>query len=166
MKSSFEKVSELNTLFGNRKGDLSEPDWGYIKGQVKLVIEEAEEMMEAVENRDIVELMYAQGDMTTVNDGVAHKAGFNSNTVYDIVHASNMTKLCRNSDEADETLAYYHGLGIPVGNLEIQGEYPQAAVKVVIDSHYREGGKEKYAPVGKFLKNVCWEEPDFTPVLL
>ncbi|AUR97727.1 NTP pyrophosphohydrolase-like domain [Vibrio phage 1.244.A._10N.261.54.C3] len=164
MVTTFEKVSKLNTLFGNHKGELAEPDWAYIEGQVKLVVEEAEEMMDAVKARDFTELMDAQGDMTTVNDGVAHKAGFDGNLIYYIVHKSNMTKLCANEDEANETLAYYHGLGIPVGNIEVQGEYPEAAIKVVIDSRYTEGGKEKYAPVGKFLKNVCWEEPDFSPV--
>lgn len=159
--TTFEKVTQLNLAFANPKGDKHNPDWDYIEGQVKLVIEEAEEMMQAVRDRNFTELMDAQGDMTTVNDGVAHKGGFDGNAVYNEVHRSNMSKLCANENEAMATIDYYVSLGIPRDHLFTAGDYPMVAIKVGKDSTFVQDGKEKFAPAGKFLKNISWREPDF-----
>lgn len=178
MKTTFEKVSALNEAFGNPKGDLSNPNIEAIRKQALLCLEEAIEMVEAAYPGTSIEwdqygkaeegsvnlnaLMDAQGDLTTVNDGVAHITGFNGNTVYDLVHASNMTKFIQDASQAEEALEYYYKLGFEPDDLALEGEAPQIAIKVVKDTHIL----DKFYPKGKFLKNMLtFKEPDFSDLL-
>lgn len=156
--TTFEKVSILNRAFNNQQGTVANPDWVAIEKQAKLCLEEAREMLEAVEARDMVALMDAQGDLTTVNDGVAYIAGFDGNDVYDAVHESNMSKFIRNEDEIAPALQYYYDKGFKREDLRLDGKLPQMCIKVartvVMD------GKEY--PAGKFLKNMqTFREPNF-----
>lgn len=179
MSTSFEKVSELNIAFGNPKGDIANPNVNAIRKQAILCLEEAVEMVEAAypgskvsvthDQRlmtsagvDMVALMDAQGDLTTVNEGVAHIAGFNGDTVYDRVHASNMSKFIQNESQIEDALSYYWALGFPDGSLSIRGEFPQAAI-IVAQDVVIEG---KLYPTGKFLKNMLtFQEPNFWDLL-
>lgn len=181
MKTTFEKVSVLNLAFGNPKGDLANPDVKAIRKQAMLCLEEAIEMLEAAwpgrkitwdwhpdfaddaDGVDMVALMDAQGDLTTVNDGVAHVAGFDGNAVYDLVHESNMTKFCKTKEEVSEALDWYYGnTGFMPGDIAAYGQYPYVAIKVVQDITL----DGKFYPGGKFLKNMpCFKEPDFSKLL-
>lgn len=181
MQTTFEKVAQLNTAFGNPKGDLSNPNVPAIRKQAMLCLEEAVEMVEAAhpgtkviwsfDNKgafknsvDMVALMDAQGDLTTVNDGVAHIAGFDGNAVYQAVHESNMTKFCKTKEEVSEALDwYFRNTGFLPGDIAAYGQYPFVAIKVVQDIKL----DGKFYPAGKFLKNMpCFKEPDFSDLLL
>lgn len=186
MQTTFEKVAQLNTAFGNPKGDLSNPNVPAIRKQAMLCLEEAIEMVEAAnpgikvewvmepytdspskvspDSVDLVALMDAQGDLTTVNDGVAHIAGFDGNAVYQAVHESNMTKFCKTKEEVSEALDwYFRNTGFLPGDIAAYGHYPFVAIKVVQDIHL----DGKFYPAGKFLKNMpCFKEPDFSDLLL
>lgn len=185
MQTTFEKVAQLNTAFGNPKGDLSNPNVPAIRKQAMLCLEEAVEMVEAAypgmqvtwelkrgknkaepgpNDLDLVGLMDAQGDLTTVNDGVAHIAGFDGNAVYQAVHESNMTKFCKTKEEVYEALDwYFRNTGFLPGDIAAYGQYPFVAIKVVQDIKL----DGKFYPAGKFLKNMpCFKEPDFSDLLL
>jgi len=182
MKTTFEKVSELNTAFGNQKGDIFNPDVKAIRKQAKLVLEEAIEMMEAAHpgakifwqwditaekpedtlGVDMYQILDAQGDVTTVNDGMAHVAGFDGNQVLDIVDRSNRTKFIPDAESVAPALQYYYDLGFTPADLYIHGGFPLACIKVSHDVTV--GGKEY--PAGKFLKNMAtFVEPDFNDIL-
>lgn len=180
MQTTFEKVAQLNTAFGNPKGDLSNPNVQAIRKQAMLCLEEAIEMVEAAHPGKIVKweftgnkldegvylpgIMDAQGDLTTVNDGVAHIVGFDGNAVYQAVHESNMTKFCKTSEEVSAALDwYFNNTGFMPGDIAAYGQYPFVAIKVVQDIKL----DGKFYPAGKFLKNMlCFKEPDFSDLLL
>lgn len=178
MKTTYEKVSALNLAFGNPKGDLAKPDAKAIRKQAMLCLEEATEMVEAVypglkvvcqisgkvdeSAIDLVALLDAQGDLTTVNDGVAHIAGFDGNAVYQLVHESNMSKFIRQEEDKVKALSYYYDLGFQPDDLYLHGDYPTMCIKVRRDIKLN----GKFYPEGKFLKNmVTFKEPDFSGLL-
>lgn len=179
MKTTFEKVTALNLAFGNAKGDLNNPNVKAIRKQAMLCLEEAIEMVEAAfpgkkikwswdseldgaDGIDLVALLDAQGDLTTVNDGVAHVAGFDGNACYDLVHESNMSKFISSEGDKIKALAYYYDLGFQPDDLYLHGNYPTMCIKVRRD--IRLNGK--FYPEGKFLKNmVTFTEPDFSQLL-
>ena len=179
MKTTFEKVTALNLAFGNAKGDLNNPNVKAIRKQAMLCLEEAIEMVEAAypgkrvtwdwhpdyngeAGVDLVALMDAQGDLTTVNDGVAHVVGFNGNACYDLVHESNMSKFISSEGDKIKALAYYYDQGFQPDDLYLHGEYPAMCIKVKRDIKLN----GKFYPEGKFLKNmVTFTEPDFSQLL-
>ena len=186
MTTTFSKNVNLNLAFGNAKGDVTSPDFGKIRNQAKLVLEETRELLEAayfdhevkieftasprvlkepavVDIKGIMrQIMDAQGDITTVNDGVAHIAGFDGDECLQRVYASNMSKFIRNEGEVLPALDYYYNKGFPRESLRIEGEFPQACIKVV-DTITVDG---KEYPAGKFLKNMAtFKEPDFSDML-
>ena len=186
MTTTFSKNVNLNLAFGNAKGDVTSPDFGKIRNQAKLVLEETRELLEAaffdhdvkveftatprvlkepvvVDIKDIMrQIMDAQGDITTVNDGLAHIAGFDGDECLQRVYASNMSKFIRNEGEVVPALDYYYNKGFPRESLRIEGEFPQACIKVV--NTITVDGKEY--PAGKFLKNMAtFKEPDFSDML-
>lgn len=189
MTTTFSKNVNLNLAFGNAKGDVTSPDFGKIRNQAKLVLEETRELLEAAYfDHDVAltlsvtpkpsdnpvyadpearinamkKIMDAQGDITTVNDGVAHIAGFDGDECLQRVYASNMSKFIRNEGEVVPALDYYYNKGFPRESLRIEGEFPQACIKVV-DTITVDG---KEYPAGKFLKNMAtFKEPDFSDML-
>ena len=178
MQTTFEKVSALNLAFGNEKGDVHNPNVKAVRKQAMLCLEEAIEMVQAAfpgrkivvqlnddlleDGLDMIGIMDAQGDLTTVNDGVAHVAGFNGNDCYDLVHTSNMSKFLAREEDKVKALTYYYELGFRPDDLVMTGDYPHRAIKVKHDVTV----KGKFYPEGKFLKNmVTFTEPDFTSLL-
>lgn len=178
MQTTFEKVTALNLAFGNEKGDLANPNVKAVRKQAMLCLEEAVELVEAaypgrkvtmlfnddflVDGLDTVALLDAQGDLTTVNDGVAHVAGFDGNACYDLVHESNMSKFIASEDDKIKALAYYYDLGFQPDDLYLHGNYPTMCIKVKRDIKLN----GKFYPEGKFLKNmITFKEPDFSELL-
>jgi hypothetical protein len=179
MSTTFEKVSALNVDFGNPVGDISNPNVSAIRKQALLCLEEAVEMVEAAypgskvsvahDQRnmtstgvDLTALLDAQGDLTTVNDGMAHVIGVDGNAVYDLVDASNRTKFITQPSDTDRAMQYYYNIGFLPEDLMLVGEYPTVCIKV--RNSMRLNGKQY--PAGKFLKNmVTFTEPDFSLLL-
>ena len=184
MTTTFQKNVKLNLAFGNAKGDVTAPDFDKIRNQAKLVLEETKELLEAAyfdhkvtltlelnpreseiptTTEDLMKaIMDAQGDITTVNDGVAHIAGFDGDECLQRVYTSNMSKFIRSEDEVGPALDYYYSRGFPEGQLRVEGEFPQACIKV--NETVMWNGKEY--PANKFLKNMAvFREPDFSDML-
>lgn len=178
MQTTFEKVTALNLAFGNDKGDVHKPNLKALRKQAMLCLEEAIEMVEAAhpgmkvewkltghpDNSivDLIGIMDAQGDLTTVNDGMAHVAGFDGNQCYDLVHTSNMSKFIAKEEDKIKALSYYYELGFAPDDLYLHGDYPFKCIKVKRDVEVR----GKFYPEGKFLKNmVTFVEPDFSSLI-
>jgi len=69
------------------------PDFSTRELRLELIREEYEELEEAIENRDIVEVADALTDLLYVIYGAGHAFGIDLDACYTEVHYSNMSKL-------------------------------------------------------------------------
>lgn len=78
-----------------------------IKLRLALIDEEVGELKEAIKNRDINEMRDAIGDILYVVYGAGQTFGFDCDADFEKIHDSNMSKLCKNEEEAQQTVAKY-----------------------------------------------------------
>jgi predicted HAD superfamily Cof-like phosphohydrolase len=89
-----DKVAEFMSSFGQEIKDNPEfPNEKIIHLRDKLIAEEFEEYREAINNRDMVAVADALTDLLYVIYGAGHAYGLNLDVAFNIVHASNMSKL-------------------------------------------------------------------------
>ena len=110
--SNFKKFLEFNKSFGVQIFDkiqknITKDDPKLIKYRLSLIIEEAEELKEAVKNHDFKEIVDALADLLYVVYGMGTSIGVNLDKAFNIVHESNMSKLCNTEEEARETVEWY-----------------------------------------------------------
>lgn len=94
--------------------------------RISLISEELDEMKEAIENGDVVEVADALGDLMVVLCGSILEFGMGDkfNEIFENIHNSNMSKACRSQQEALETLSYYKQKDGTEGRYEeINGKY-------------------------------------------
>lgn len=112
-QTNFEKVVEFNKAFGvinntepNHKifNDINKK---LVEYRLSLVVEEVNELKDAIMNKDIVETVDALADITYVVHGFFTALGVNADNAFDIVHKSNMSKLCVSEAEAIATVESY-----------------------------------------------------------
>ena len=77
--------------------------------RVNLLAEEVKELQEAIEAKDIVEIADALCDIQYVLSGAVLEFGLDEKfkTLFDEVQRSNMSKTCKNKEEAEATMKYY-----------------------------------------------------------
>ena len=154
MKTNFEKVVEFNKCFGlphkeEPNHTVTKDDPKLTKLRLDLILEETRELQEAIENHDFTEVVDALADILYVVYGAGSSFGVNLDKAFDLVHESNMSKLCKSVEEAEKTVAWY------MENREKTG-YDSPA--------YRKGTNGDYWVVynestGKILKSI-----NYTPV--
>tara|TARA_Y100000389_G_C17400022_1_gene484789 strand:- start:234 stop:893 length:660 start_codon:yes stop_codon:yes gene_type:complete len=110
--SNYEKVAEFNDAFGNNKVENLTPDTfkeepKLIELLVSLITEECKELQDAVKDNDPIETRDALADILYVVYGMQYRLGIDGNKDFDIVHSSNMSKLCNNEQEAIVTVDNY-----------------------------------------------------------
>lgn len=90
--TNFEKVAEFMTAFGQ---DVeTQPTWsGVAELRYNLIDEELNELRQAIDERNIVEIADALTDLLYVVYGAGHCFGLDLDKCFDEVHSSNMTKL-------------------------------------------------------------------------
>lgn len=109
--SNFNKVVVFNNLFGNQIKNIPDVnslnDEISINSKMNLIKEEMKELLTAVENKNFIETVDALGDLLYVVYGMFTTLGVNADIAFDLIHKSNMTKLCLSYDEAKKTCEYY-----------------------------------------------------------
>jgi predicted HAD superfamily Cof-like phosphohydrolase len=77
--------------------------------RISLLQEEVEELKDAIENNDLVEIADACGDILVILSGTILEFGLKDvfNDIFENIHESNMSKACNSENEARETLEYY-----------------------------------------------------------
>lgn len=77
--------------------------------RVNLLAEEVKELQDAIEAKDIVEIADALCDIQYVLSGAVLEFGLGEKfkTLFDEVQRSNMSKTCKNKEEAEATMKYY-----------------------------------------------------------
>lgn len=110
--SNFEKVAQFNDAFGNNKIDkLTKETYDehpkLIELLLSLIKEECQELEDAVKDKDPIETRDALSDILYVAYGMQYRLGIQGDEDFDIVHDSNMSKLCNNEEEAIKTCNNY-----------------------------------------------------------
>ena len=121
------------------------------KLRVSLIAEELEELKEAIEEEDLVEIADALCDIQYVLSGAILEFGLGEKfgALFDEVQRSNMSKACLTEGEALETVRYYHDQkGTDAYYVEQDGKYLV----------YRKGDK-------KTLKSVNYSPADLESLL-
>lgn len=77
--------------------------------RVNLIQEELDELRTGIENKDIVEISDACGDLMVVLCGTILEFGLGDkfDEIYENIHQSNMSKACLTEQEAIETVNFY-----------------------------------------------------------
>ena len=158
MKSNFEDLKEFHRSFEHPCPDKVDNKFFEKKNLVKLrmdlIREEVKELEEAVVNNDFVETVDALGDIIYVVQGMAVCMGVNLQKAFDIIHKSNMSKLCKTKSEAKQTVDWYlknklDTYDTPTFKLSSDGKY-----YIVYN-----------ASTGKILKNINYTKTDFSSLL-
>jgi len=114
-QTNFEAVGEFHTVFGHPKPDTLQKDaiaenLKLVQFRLNLINEEFTELKEAVAENNMTEVIDALGDILYVVYGMGQALGIDLDRAFKIVHDSNMSKLCKNENEAIETVDYYKTL--------------------------------------------------------
>ena len=95
--SNFEDVRKFMKTFGQMVRTKPEiPDEKTMQLRLDLIQEELDELKEAIDNRDIVEVADALTDILYVTYGAGHSFGINLDDCFSEVQRSNMSKLDEN----------------------------------------------------------------------
>ena len=157
--TNFESVGQFHEIFGHPKPSTLQKNIlienpKLTQFRLSLIREEFNELIKAVEDNNMVEVMDALGDILYVVYGMGQAFGIDLDRVFKIVHESNMSKLCNNEIEAKETIEYYKTLP----GFEN------------IDVRYRPSNDGNYyviynAETGKILKSKYFKAPDFSSMI-
>ena len=154
--TNFEKVKEFSRSFEVLHFDTPQPNIftqnpDLVKLRLDLIKEEVGELEDAIRDHDMVEVVDALADILYVVYGAGDSFGIDLDKAYEIVHSSNMSKLCQSEEEAQETVAWY------------QKEYKEG--KKPYDSPYYYQGElgqwiVKNRSTGKVLKSINYTPAD------
>lgn len=126
------QVAEFHTTFNHPILDTPTiPGPSRTKLRVDLLQEELNELSEAIHNKDLVEIADALCDLQYVLSGAILEFGLAEKfpKLFNEVQRSNMSKACKNNEEAELTQERYKNQGITtttetVGNVIIIKRYP------------------------------------------
>ena len=112
MSSNFEKVLEFNKAFGvtthtTIQHDIFDKDPKLIQYRLDLILEEVEELKQAIKDKNMTEIIDGVSDCIYVLLGMATACGFNPDHAFSIVHNSNLSKLCETEQDAIITVEKY-----------------------------------------------------------
>ena len=158
-KTNFEKVIEFNKMFGIPTNDTPQKDMftedpKLVEYRMSLIREEVQELEDAVKDNDITETLDALGDILYVVYGMGVTLGLDLDKGMGLVHNSNMSKLCKTEEEAQETVTWY------------KEQYELKKLKYDTPA-YRKSYDDKYWVVynestKKILKSINYKPVDFT----
>merc|ERR1719230_98610 len=139
--------------------DIFTKDPKTVNLRLKLIKEEVRELADAMEAKDMVETVDALGDILYVVYGAGGAFGVNLDQAFDLIHKSNMTKLCKTEEEAKETVEWYKK-----NKTGPDGKYPydSPAYRLSPDGKYYVPFNES---TGKILKSVNYSQVKFDSIL-
>ena len=92
--SNFEKVKTFMTTYGQEvRESASFPDENIVKLRLQLIKEELEELEQALNDKNLLEVADALTDILYVTYGAGHSFGINLDACFEEVQRSNMSKL-------------------------------------------------------------------------
>ena len=130
------QVAEFHTTFNHPILDTPTiPSKERCDLRVSLIQEELNELLEAIHNKDLVEIADALCDLQYVLSGAILEFGLAEKfpELFNEVQRSNMSKACKNNEEADLTQESYKNQGITtttetIGNVVVVKRYPDEKI--------------------------------------
>jgi predicted HAD superfamily Cof-like phosphohydrolase len=163
--SNFDKVVDFNKTFNVKTFDkpftsvFSEyPD--IVELRMKLIREEVEELEQAVKAQDMKETIDALSDILYVVYGMGDALGIDLDNTFNMVHRSNMSKVCNNEKEAQETVQWYKDNSEDY-NTKNPAQAPVEPTYTFFNGKYVINNKK----TGKVLKSIYYKPVDFTDYL-
>lgn len=156
--SQFERVKDFNRAFGlpvasSPRPDVFREDPDLAKRSLNLICEELRELKQGIEAQDLSEVTDALADLLYVVHNAGAVFGVDLDRAFDIVHHSNMTKLCSSEEEAQKTVEWYKS--------KLSHRYDTPAYRPAVDGkHWVVYNESTQKP----LKSINWVEPDFTAI--
>lgn len=132
MSSTYAEPTPLNSVAAFHKlfkapvlAEPKIPDAKRCALRVSLIQEELNELKEAIEQNDLIEVADALADIQYVLAGAVHEFGLGSRfaALFAEVQRSNMSKACATREEAEETVAHYEKLDQPGVIQEVDGQF-------------------------------------------
>lgn len=159
--SNFTEVADLNKVFKMETTTTNNIDWDVVKHQLKIISSEYNELLKAINEKDITELKDGIGDVLVTTYGLGHRISIDCDLLMKNISDSNFSKICETYDIAQETLSYYTDLGVEcyIEDSELKGNKVYI-VKSSKDQIVNINGEDKDFVKGKFLKSIYWKEPD------
>lgn len=156
MKTNFEKVKDFNTAFEVENliipdKNIFETNKKLVQYRLNLILEEVNELKEAIETKDFIETIDALTDILYVTYGAFTAFGVDADLAFDIVQESNMSKICKTEEEAKKTVEWYL--------LNEKERYDSPSYKL------SENGKDYIVynkNTKKILKNINYKPANFT----
>lgn len=152
MSQYLDKVAEFHSTFGAPILESPQiPSEERCRLRVNLLQEELNELSEAIEAGDIVEIADALADLQYVLSGAVLEFGLKDrfDPLFDEVQRSNMSKACSSRQEALETLLHYKKKD------GTEGTFQQIGEKFVVN---RTGDN-------KVLKSVAYSPANLRPIV-
>lgn len=157
--TNFESVGQFHKVFGHPSPDtlqkniiLENPK--LVRLRMALISEEFGELTDAIKENNMTEVIDALTDILYVVYGMGQAFGIDLDKSFKLVHASNMTKLCRNESEAKETIEHYKTLP-GFENTDVQYRLSPDGQNYTIYN----------AANGKILKSKYFKLPDFSEMM-
>lgn len=154
--TQFEKVKTFNETFGldvadDVRPDLFDTDPELSKRCLDLIREEVSELENGFEKKDLTQVTDALADLLYAVYNAGASFGVDLDRAFDIVHQSNMSKLCKTKQEAKKTVKWYKE--------NMSHRYDSPGYRLAYDqTNWVVFNKS----TGKPLKSINWVEPDFT----
>lgn len=159
--TNFFRVSHMNHMFGNPKGDPKEINMDRLLKQVNNIPGEYSEFLTALTAGDVPQMRDALCDIMVFAYGAFHFMGYDADADMATVVEAVMTRFCKNREDLEDTVTKYVRLGFPPEVLRVEGEFPYKCVKVAADFTAPDG---EYFPKGKFLKSASYKQPVLLPI--
>ena len=162
-KSNFQKVIDFNRSFGVPISDKALPNITtenpkLAKLRLDLILEETRELKEAMDNHDFLETVDALADILYVTYGAGVAWGVDLQKAFELVHESNMSKICNSREEAEETVKWYK-------NNPEKGD-PSPRLRKALDDVKDTKYVVYEESTGKILKNVNYKAVDLSKLVL
>ena len=142
-------VAQFHEVFNHLIADRPTiPDQDTVDFRTNFIIEEMKELQKAVDDKDIVGIADALGDIQYVLDGLFLNVGLHNHkeAIIAAIHKSNMTKVCGDMDEVIQTQA------------TIKAEHGWDTYHEQVDKYYI----VKRSSDGKVMKSIFYRKPDFS----
>lgn len=152
--TSFQRVSAMNTAFGNPKGDPHNIDWQRLEKQCLNILDEFSELMDAIAKRDVNGTRDALCDIHVFAYGGHHFMGIDADADMDAVVDGVMTRFIKHPTDKRDTIALHAAKGVT--DVYFEGFYPVMVMKSASD--------QPDAPKGKFLKSASYTNTVFPPL--
>jgi len=156
--SNFDKVIEFNKsfnvpIFNSPQHNITKNNTKLTKLRLDLITEEVQELTDAIKQDNFIEIVDALADILYVVYGAGCSFGIDLDKAFDLVHQSNMSKLCKTKEIAIKTVQWYK---------THNNVYDSPNYKLSQDRKYYIVYNES---TGKILKSIEYNPVDFSTIL-